>query len=164
MGKTTLRVSETTPDHSRKSVAAKQKGNKKTRQEKQRKTPAASRPKKKGLRTSTRRIPKTPGAQNATPEKRQEGRTAKTGKTDKRGGTQKRKGASKTSVCAGVGGGSCYYLIYVSLKKKKNKNGKRRRRKNLRKRERTPKKTRPDVNRIFPNSFGSETPKNQAKT
>ena len=36
--------------------------------------------------------------------------------------------------------------------------------KNLRKRERTQKKTRPDINRIFPNSFRSETPKNKAKT
>ena len=67
---------------------------------------------KGGLRASTRRIPKTPGAQKGTPAKRQEaGRTAKTGKTDKRGGTQKRKRTRKTSACAGV---SCYYLSYVS--------------------------------------------------
>ena len=54
---------------------------------------------------------KTPGAQNGTPEKRQEsGRTAKTGGTNKNGGTQKER-TRKTSACAGV---SCYYLNFVS--------------------------------------------------
>ena len=47
--------------------------------------------------------------------------------------------------------------------------GKRKRRKgvdekNQRKRERTPKNPRPDIKRIFPNTFGSKPPKNKAKT
>ena len=57
---------------------------------------------------------------------------------------------------------SCDYLIYVSPKKKnQNKNDVDEKPKV----ERTnPEKPRPDNNRIFPNSFGSETPKNKAKT
>ena len=96
---------------SRQSVAAKQKGKQKNKTRKTHEDPCRLASQEKASE-GPRRIPKTPGAQNGTPEKRQEaGRTAKTGGTDKSGGTQKRKRTRKTGACAGV---SCYYLNFVS--------------------------------------------------
>ena len=96
---------------SRQSVAAKQKGKKKNKTRETHEDPCRLASQEKASE-GPRRLPKTPGAQNGTPEKRQEaGRTAKTGGTDKSGRTQKRKITRKTSACAGV---SCYYLSFVS--------------------------------------------------
>ena len=59
-------------------------------------------PRKRGLRTSTRRIPKTHGAQKGTPKnaKRRDARP-KRAKTNA-AGHKKAKGTSKTSACEGV--------------------------------------------------------------
>ena len=78
VGKTTRRVSETTPGLLDKVWPQNDKGKRKTKQKKHKKTLAASRPQEKGLgrgeRTSSspissRRIPKPRGAQNGTPRK-----------------------------------------------------------------------------------------------
>ena len=66
---------------------------------------------------SSRRIPKTRGAKNGTPKKRQEaGRTAKTGDKPRAAGQKKEQ---TKQVRVGV---SCDYLIFLSRKRKKNKN------------------------------------------
>ena len=88
---------------------------------------------------------------------REAGRTAKTGETDKSGGTQKRKRNKQTSACAGV---SCDYLVFCLSKT--NKKQKRRRRK-TEGRENEPRKTRPDINRIFPTVSGAKRQKIKQK-
>ena len=89
-----------------------EKGEKEKQNKRNTRRPLPPRVPRKKASEGPRRIPKTPGAQNGTPEKRQEaGRTAKTGGTEKSGGTQKRQRTRKTGACEGV---SCYYLIYIS--------------------------------------------------
>ena len=112
VGKTTRRVSETTPGPSRKSVAAKQntRGKRKSRQEKPRKTLAASRPKR-----SLRRFkenPKTHGAQ--AEENARSGTHGQNGRHRQKRRDTKEKRNSKTGACEGV---SCYYLNCLSRKK-----------------------------------------------
>ena len=162
VGKTTLRVSETTPGLSRKRVAAKRKRGKRKQNKRNTRRPLPPRVPRRKASEGPRRIPKTPGAQNGTPEKRQEaGRTAKTGGTEKSGGTQKRQRTRKTGACEGV---FCYYLIYISWKKQKQKPKTTTTTKNQRKRERTQKK--PDLTSIefFRTASGANLPKNKAKT
>ena len=74
----------------------KQKGKKNNKAREAHENPCRLASKKKGLRTSTRRIPKTHGAQNGTPKNRQEaGRTAKTGKEQTRRDTKREKEQAK---------------------------------------------------------------------
>ena len=134
VGKTTRRVSETTPCPSRKGVAAQQNTRGKRKQGKRStgKPLPPRAPRKEGLRTSTRRIPKTRRAQNGTPENAKKRDAQRKRANTNAAGHKKRKRTSKTSACEGV---SCYYLICIFPKK----GDKRRRRKNQRKRERNQK-------------------------
>ena len=105
---------------SKKCAAAKQKrGKGKTRTREAQQNPCRLASQEKGPQKgrassspiSSRRIPKTPGAQNGAPKKRQEaGRTAKKGETTSAAGHKNKKGTSK-KVRVGV---SCYYLICIS--------------------------------------------------
>ena len=161
VGKTTLRVSETTPGLSRKSVAAKRKrGKRKTKQEKHTKTLAASRPKKRPQKVQGE-SQKRPGPRMA-PRKNAKKRDARPKRAEqtKAAGHKKKKNQKNRCVCGGV----LLLPELCHLKEKNKQKNKRRRRKNLRKGERAQKKTRPDINRIFPTSFGSEPPQNKAKT
>ena len=138
-------------------MAAKQnrRGKEKTRHKKHG-TPLPPRvPRKRGLR-STRRIPKTHGAQKGTPKKTQEaGRTAKTGK-NKRGGTQNEKRNKQKGACGGV---LLLPDLYLLKKTAKNDVGE----KKPKDKRTAPKNTRPDIKRIFPDTFGSEPPKKKQK-
>ena len=142
VGKTTRRVSETTPGLLDKVWPQNEKGKSKTRQKKHtKKTLAASRPKKRASEGASEQAqaPLVQGeSQNhagprmAPREKRREaGRTAKMGETDKSGRKQKGKETSKNK-CARRG---VLLLPELCLKKKKTTTTK-----NLRKRERTQKK------------------------
>ena len=107
VGKTTRRVfSETTPGPCRKRVAAKtkQRGkNEKNQTQETRKHPcrlAALASKTRGLRTGTRRIPKTRWAQNGTPKKTPRNRMhGQKGRKTKRGGTKKTKPVRAGAFC-----------------------------------------------------------------
>ena len=144
VGKTTRRVSETTPGLLDKVWPQNEQGKRKTRQKKHKK-PLPPRVPRKGPREGASEQAQTPlvqgesqnraGPRMAPREKRREaGRTAKTGETDKSGGKQKGKETSKNKcVRRGV-------LLLPELCLSKRKKQKRRRRKNLRKRERTQKK------------------------
>ena len=113
--------------------------------QKPRNTPAASRPKKKGL-GRFKENPKNARGPEWHPEKTpRSGTHGQNGRNNKCGRTTKRR-TTNTGAC---GGGACDYLIFLSWKKKPEKQKrnrekqKRRRRKNQRKRER-PQKT-PDL-------------------
>ena len=162
MGKTTRRVSETTPGPSRKRVAANATEGENTNNKREAQKHPCRLASKKGPQkgransspTSSRRIPKTHGAQNGTPRKPPRSRThGQKGEQTSAVGQKKRTRTSKTSAC-----GSVLLLPELCLSQKK-----RRRRKNLRTRNK-PKNTRPDIKRIFPNAFGSELPKHKTKT
>ena len=85
----------------KKAANTQQKGKTKQQKETTKNTLAASRP-EKGPQKSTRRIPKTRGAQNGTPRKHQEaGRTAKKGEQTSAAGQQKEQG-KKHKVRLGV--------------------------------------------------------------
>ena len=110
-----------------------QKGKTKTTERSDPNTLAASHP-EEGPQKSSRRIPKTRGAQNGTPRKTPRSRThGQKGRTNKCGGTKKGTRKNSTSACGGV---PCYYLSFLSLKKQpKGDDGG----KNQKKREQTPK-------------------------
>ena len=122
--------------------AAKQnrRGETKTKHKKHGNTLAASRPKKgprKGRASSSpissRRIPKTRGAQNGTPKKRQEtGRTAKKGDEPTTAGQKGEKEKTNTSACGGVLLLPALYLLQQKEKEKETASTN-----NQRKRERT---------------------------
>ena len=147
------------PRPSRKGVAAQQntRGKRKQAQKKPRKTLAASRPKKKRPQKVQGESQKRTGPR-WHPEKTTKKRDArpKRAKQTKAAGHKKRKGTAKQGACEGV---SCCYLNCLSSKKKTRKNDV-----DEKPEERTtPKNTRPDIKRIFPNTFGSEPPEIKQK-
>ena len=130
-------------------------GENKNNRKKRPKTPLPPRVQKKGPQKSTRRIPKTCGAQNGAPRKHQEaGRTAKKAEQTKAAGTQTRK-KNKNAKCVW---GCALLLPELSLlKRKRNENKKTTTSAKKPKEERKkPQNTRPDMKRIFQDSFGSE--------
>ena len=124
VGKTTLRVSETTPGLSRKSVAAKRKrGKRKTKQEKHTKTLAASRPKKRPQKVQGE-SQKRPGPRMA-PRKNAKKRDARPKRAEqtKAAGHKKEKEPERQVRVKG-----CPVTTWSISLKKKTQNQKRRRR------------------------------------
>ena len=195
VGKTTRRVSETTPGHTRNQCGAaetRKQGENQNDKRRNTKHPAAQRPRnrirgpKTQQGTSPERIPKTHGGKNHTPDKppEEEGRAAKKvgtkttqrprGKTTTEKTTPRREGGSVRVTCD--------YLSFLSWKDRQEKKKKkdrqtdrqtdrqkkreqrRRQRRDLRRRERDPKKPRPDKERIFFRGFSGEDPQKWAKT
>ena len=120
VGKTTRRVSETTPGPSRKSVAAKQNTRgklRKTSHKKRGNTPAASRPRKGASEPAPGESQKRAGPRMAPRQttKKQDARP-KRAKQAKAAGRKQRKGTSKTGACEGV---SCYYLNCLNREKRR---------------------------------------------
>ena len=111
VGKTTLRVSETTPGHSRESVAAKQKGKKKSKTKETHEDPCRLASQEKGLRRS-KENPKNPRGPEWHPGKTpRSGTHGQNGQNRQKRRDTKRKRTRKTGACAGV---SCYYLNCIS--------------------------------------------------
>ena len=143
-----------------KSRKTQQKGKTKTTERSDQNTLAASRP-EKGSQKSTRRIPKTRGAQNGTPRKTPRSRThGQNGRANKCGGTKKGTRKSNTSACGGV---PCDYLSFLSLKKKKPKKGD-----DVGDKTKGREKKRPETpdltsREFFQDIFGSERPKIKQK-
>ena len=147
---------------SRKSVAAERKGEKEKQGRRRTRKPLPPRVPRKGPRKGRanklkphkfKENPKTARGPEWHPGKTpRSGTHGQNGQNRQKRRDTKKKKNQKTSACEGV---SCYYLTYL-LKKKQ--------RKTTREERTNPEKTRPDMKRIFPNSFGSETPKNKAKT
>ena len=162
MGKSTRRVSETTPGPSRKGVAAQQntRGKQKNKAREAQENPCRlasqeKRPQKVQGESQNRAGPRMAPRKNT---KKRDARPKRAEQT-KAAGHKKKKNQKNRCVCGGV-----LLLPDLCLSNEKNtQKQKRRRRKNQRTRDR-PQKT-PDLTSIgfFPDSFGSETPKMKQK-
>ena len=150
-----------------------EKGKRKTRQKK-RKKPLPPRVPRKGASEGASEQAQAPLVQGESqnrpgprmaPRKNAKKRDARPKRAEqtKAAGHKKKKEQENRCVCGGV---LLLPELYLLKKKKKQKQKPKTTTTTKKpKEERTnPEKTRPDKKRIFPNSFGSETPKNKAKT